>query len=214
MPEEGKKRKSGVSKFIGIVKHFTRPVYIKIVLIVVCVALISSISIGISSVVTAKSRMVNFGLKDIGELATQAGHFTNVQVISGSRKIWGADIPLTQSKYIFSYDGVIKAGIDFEQIEVNVDDAARVITVKLPEIKILSSEVDPKSLQIYDETKSIFTPLSLSSVNMSLIEMDEEVREKAIGNGILENARTNAEALITGFLAGTFDLQKYSIQFA
>lgn len=36
MPEEGKKRKSGVSKFIGIVKHFTRPVYIKIVLIVVC----------------------------------------------------------------------------------------------------------------------------------------------------------------------------------
>lgn len=158
--------------------------------------------------------MVNFGLKDIGELATQAGHFTNVQVISGSRKIWGADIPLTQSKYIFSYDGVIKAGIDFEQIEVNVDDAARVITVKLPEIKILSSEVDPKSLEIYDETKSIFTPLSLSSVNMSLIEMDEEVREKAIGNGILENARTNAEALITGFLAGTFDLQKYSIQFA
>ena len=183
------------------------------VLLVFCVLLPSGLVVGIHALTTVKSRTVSFGLKDIGELATQAGYFTNVQVINGSRQIWGTDIPLTQSKYVYSYDGIIKAGLDFESIDVNINEITHTITVELPEVRILSSEVDEQSLEIYDETKSIFTPLSLSSVNMSLIEMKKEASEKAISNGLLENARSNAEMLIRGFLAGSFDLASYSVIF-
>ncbi len=38
------------------------------------------------------------------------GHYTNVQVIDKWQELWGMQVPFTQSKYVFSYDGVIKAG--------------------------------------------------------------------------------------------------------
>lgn len=134
-------------------------------------------------------------------------------MINESRQLWGADIPLTQSKCIFSYDGIIKAGLDFESIELNVNEVAHTISVRLPEIKILSNEIDANSMEIYDETKSIFTPLNLSDVNQSMIKLKDESKEKAISNGILESARANAETLIRGFLASSYDLEVYSIIF-
>jgi len=227
MSEEEKDRISreeefGKKSFIASVilfckKHRDKRITVKVptlaVLIVLCALLISSLAIGINVVTTVKSRTVNFGLKDIGELSTQVGYFTNVQVINGSRQLWGTDIPLTQSKYVFSYDGIIKAGLDFESIEVNVNDISHTIRVRLPEMKILSYEIDTDSLEIYDETNSIFTPLSINDVNLSLIDMKEESRGKAISNGILDNARSNAETLIKGFLAASYDLQAYSITF-
>lgn len=159
------------------------------------------------------SKTTSFGLKNIGELATQSGFYTNVQVIKKSQEIWGAQIPFTQSKYIFSYDGQIKAGLDFGDVDVKVDALAKTVRVTLPEIRILSTEIDENSLEIYDESKNIFTPLSLDDVNESLIELKEEAQQTAIDNGLLEQARTNAELLISGFLAGSYDAQEYSIVF-
>jgi len=41
----------------------------------------------------------------------------------------------------------------------------------------------------------------------------EEIKEKAIANGLLENARTNAEALVTSCLSGFYDLREYTVVF-
>lgn len=163
--------------------------------------------------VSIKSRTVNFGLNDIGELATQAGYFTNVQVISSSKQLFGNDIPMTQNKYVFSYDGIIKTGIDFEAIEVNVDDTSHTIKVKLPEVKILSIEIDENSFEIYDERNNIFNPLVLKDINKSMIALKNETRDNAINKGIFKSTRSNSETLIKGFLAGSFDMKQYSIIF-
>ena len=45
---------------------------------------------------TYQSNTVQFGLRSIGELATQAGYFTSVQSISGSREVFGVTVPFTQ----------------------------------------------------------------------------------------------------------------------
>ena len=159
------------------------------------------------------SETVEMELKNIGELATHAGYYTNVQVIKSSRQIFGVDIPLTQSQFIFSYDGVVKAGVDFADIEIGVDEGRGQIVVTLPEIKVLSNEIDLDSLEIYDESNNIFHPLNIDDINVSLIEMQEESEAKAIENGLLENARENAEALLRGMLAGFYDAQRYAIEF-
>ena len=106
---------------------------------------------GITANITA------FGLKDIGELATQSGYFTSVQTIQSNRELFGIEIPLSRSNYIFSYDGVIKAGMDFGDIEVEVDDLQRKIRIKLPEIKILSTEIDEGSFTYPDSKKELRT---------------------------------------------------------
>lgn len=161
----------------------------------------------------ATSRTVKFGLQDIGELATQEGYFTNVQVISDDKKIGNWSIPLTSSKYIFSYDGVIKAGIDFADIKYTVNLVSKVVTVTVPEIKILSCEIDEDSLEVYDESRSIFTPLDVTDMNESLKALKEEITEQAKANGLLEAARSNAEVLIKGFLSATYDPSQFTYVF-
>lgn len=182
-----------------------------IVLILLLVAGGSSAITGAVVRTNASSHTTQFGLRNIGELATQSGYYTNVQVIDKWQELWGMQVPFTQSKYVFSYDGVIRAGLDFSAIGVQVDDAAGVIRVRLPEVQILSNEIDPNSLEIYDERSNIFTPLNLDAVNGSLLELREESQQKAVGNGLLEQAAENAKLLITGFLSGMYDLQRYSI---
>jgi hypothetical protein len=159
------------------------------------------------------SRTTAFGLKNIGELATQAGYFTTVQTISKSRDVLGIVVPGTQSNYVYSYDGVIKAGIDFEELDISVDDLRHEITIRFPEFRILSTEIDDDSFTLYNDGANLFTSLKLEDVNRSNTELKKAARETAIRNGILENARTNAELLIRGFLAGMYDLSVYTIRF-
>ncbi len=176
----------------------------KIVAIMILAVIILSAGIGAGSRFFIGSKMTQFDLKEIGELATQAGYYTNVEIIEDSKKLWKITLPFTSSKYIFSYDGIIKAGVDFEDIEWSVNDVTKKITIKLPEMKILSNEIDTNSLYVYDESRSIFSPLTVSDINDSLIALKAESEEKAIGNGILEEAEANAKILIQGFLDGSY----------
>ena len=196
--------------FVGFcVRHSFHPAMVLVVL-GLCVVLLG---MSIVSVTVVTSRTVRLGLKDMGELATQAGYFTNVQVLEDSKQLFGHNVPLTKSKYIFSYDGIIKAGFDFQELEMQVNEITCTIHVTLPEAKILNCEIDENSLQIYDATQSIFTPFSITDINESMIELKETVKTDAVNNGILENARENAKLLIRGFLAGCFDLQEYTVEF-
>ena len=200
-------------------KHRKRPnrasknlLLVSLVVILICITIIAAMLIQTRKN-QVESRNIAFGLKDMGELVTQAGYFTNVQSSTSTRQLFGMDIPFTTSKYIYSYDGVVKAGLDFAGIEVQVDDANRIVTLLLPEIEILDVNIDNDSLKIYDESQSIFTPLHISDVNEAQIELKEQVRQTAIDNGILEEAEKNARTIIGGFLSGTMDLKNYTIQF-
>lgn len=157
------------------------------------------------------SRMTSFGLREIGELATQAGYFTSVQVIQDAKDFFGISLPFTEKKYVFSYDGTVKAGVDFKKIGMEI--AGNEIHVRIPEAEIFGVQVDPESYTIYYEGESIFNKLKIEDVNEAQKALEEEVREKAVANGILENAMNNARMLITGYLSAIYDLNEYSIVF-
>ena len=157
--------------------------------------------------------MTEFGMKDIGELATQSGYFTIVNVLDDSVKLWDWNVPLTSSRYIFSYDGVAKAGVDFAEIDYSVSESKHEIEISLPQARLLNVEIDENSLEIYDEHKNIFTPLSLEDVKQSRITMIDEIKERAVANGLLEQANANAKMLIRGFISGQYDLSLYTIKF-
>ena len=95
------------------------------------------------------SEMIREEIRDIGELATEEYEYTAVETYDESKSFNGFEIPFTQSKFIFSYDGNIKAGIDYSSIEVEKDDAKKQVLITLPKAKILSSEIDEKSFLLY-----------------------------------------------------------------
>ena len=72
-----------------------------------------------------------------------------------SRKIIGLNIPFTNNKYVYSYNVIIKAGIDFSKLEHNMNEEKKIIEIHIPQSKILSCEVGIDSFEVYYEHESI-----------------------------------------------------------
>ena len=47
----------------------------------------------------------------------------------------------------------------------------------------------------------------------ALQELQHNAEETAIANGLLENARSNAETILKGFFTKAYDLDKYTLTF-
>ena len=178
---------------------------------VILVALAVVLTLGLSSIFNHEEKPTKLGFEDIGELATQAAYTTIVEDTDVSRELFGVSIPFTQSKLIYSYDVVVKAGLDFDQVKWTVSENK--IKVEMPEIRILSSEIQFDSFQTYYENESIFRPVKIDENNQAIQEMVKKAETTAVENGLLENARENAEMMIKGFIYQNFDSQEYQISF-
>ena len=183
-----------------------------IVLIALVVVLaITVVGLGFKVSHTTESKTTKLGFEDIGEFATQSAYCTEVSATANARKLFGHNLPFTQSNIVFSYDVVIKAGYDFSAITWDVHDTT--ITVKLPEVKVLSCEVKEDSFKKYVEDESIFTPFTLDDNNNAMKALKETAQTDAIANGIYENARSNAETMLTNIFSSANDMQQYTIEF-
>ena len=197
MSEQSQKTKE--SRFAGF---FAKALAKKAVTATVLIAVVCAVGIiGMRSYLNSEVKATKLGFEDIGELATQAAYSTQVNVTEAYRDLLGIAIPFTQSKYIYSYDVVIKAGLDFGKIQWEV--AAR----------ILSSQIDLGSFQVYHESESIFRPITLEENNAALAALKQNAETDAVANGLLDNARGNAETILRGFFGGAYDLEKYTIKF-
>lgn len=178
---------------------------------ILILVVILAVLIGLRSAIYFNNKTTKIGFENIGEFATQAAYCTELSSIDNSREFLRFSIPFTQSKYIYSYDVVIKAGFDFSEIEWEEND--KIIEVKFPTAKILSSEIDLDSFKVYHEEESIFNKITMTENNESIRGLKEKAEEDAIANGLLENARANAETVLTGFFSNVYDLDKYEIVF-
>lgn len=183
-----------------------------IVLIALVVVLaIAVVGLGFKVSHTTESKTTKLGFEDIGEFATQSAYCTEISSTTNARKLFGHNLPFTQSNIVFSYDVVIKAGYDFSAITWDVHDTT--ITVKLPEVKVLSCEVKEDSFKKYVEDESIFTPFTLDDNNNAMKALKETAQTDAIANGLYENARSNAETMLTTFFSSAYDMDQYTIEF-
>ncbi len=184
-----------------------------ITIVVVIVLAICMLAFGAWKAGLFESKATKLGFKDIGELATQSAYVTEVHATNEPRRIFGAAVPLTRSTFIYSYDVEIKAGFDFEKIEWAVDDEAKTISVALPEAEVLSETLVEGSFKQYYEANNIFNPHSMEMTDEALMQLLKEAKEKAIENGLLENARSNAEQILKPFFANAYDMSQYTLTF-
>lgn len=190
---------------------WTRWIANKVLLAVVITLLVCGGAFGIHTHFSTQSKTLKIGFENIGEMATQVVNATEVNVTDKAKEWYGFTIPFTQSKYIYSYDILIKAGFNFEEIEWK--KRGKTIEVILPQIKILSSEIDYDSFKVYHEQESVFTRITLDENNQSMIGLKEKAEQDAIANGLFDHARENAEILLKGFFAQVYDLKEYKLVF-
>ena len=158
---------------------------------------------------------IESGLKEIGELNTAEYFFSRTEYVSSTRKLkineHTVDIPLTKNGFTYSYDGSIKAGIDFTQVKVVKDDEKKEITVNIPTAIITNSNLDEESYKFYDIENNPFNPISPEDMAKSIVELKKSEEELAIKNGILDTAKENAINVIKNFVNNSYGSSDYTI---
>lgn len=153
-------------------------------------------------------------IQDIGELATAEYAFTITQTAEKPKKtVAGVPIPFTSSNVLYSYEGIIKAGIQFSAVEITQNSIQKKIYVRMPAAEILSTELDNDSFLVYDEHYSIFNMFTFSDFNISIADAKSTARTSAIENGLLDRANENAKLIIKTTISTFVDLDEYEIVF-
>jgi hypothetical protein len=170
----------------------------------------------------------------IGEYASLAYHYTSVVKDINARDIKGWTIPFTTRKYIFTYDGTMKLGIDGSKVRVedSADPAAAegtsseagttgesaepgkpVIRIVLPPIKILSHEVMDDSIEVFEQSQTIFNEIKLEDAFNVTADRKREMEEKVMAGTVVDEAKASLEQQFGNLLKGLPGVQDYDLEF-
>ncbi len=183
-----------------------------LILMGICVGLASAIAVEYAGSYDQVPQPVITGtlikqrLQYIQELSTLEYYYTNMGKFENKK-----NMPLTGKRFIVSYDGVIKAGIDLGGIRIEVNEEEKTVAVTLPECRLLSHEILDETIQVYDESGSIFNPISIQDYIAFTREQKTLMEEKAETGGLLENAAERAELTVTALLEGLPGMEDYHL---
>ena len=132
---------------------------------------------------------------NVSDLSTFEAIYNGVAAVENEEKPENID-------YYVSYEAKVKAGIDFALVEVEVNEAEKIITVTLPEVKITDVDVDIASLDyIFMNNKANTETVSAQAYKKCIKDVTKESNST---DEIYESARQNAsnivEALISPFV--------------
>lgn len=157
------------------------------------------------------SDLLSQQIQGISELASVEYNYTNMGKYENQASFYGWKVPFTTKSFILSYDGKIKAGIDMSLVEVHM--SGKNINISIPEAKILSHEIDEKSIEVFDETKNIFNQISITDYNQFAIDQKESMENKAKEKGLLEEAQNKAQETIKTFVESMYSSEdEYKIE--
>jgi Flp pilus assembly protein TadG len=157
------------------------------------------------------TEVIEEGLTNMGFLITSKYYFTDTTTTSKVTSIGSITLGFTKANMIVKYSGYVPAGIDFTKITVTVDDDNKTIAVTIPEAELQDVIIDHDSFELLDEDKNIFNKFQVSDLNDSLIELEESNLKRAKELGILEEANSNAELIITNFVNSITDGTGYKL---
>ena len=163
-------------------------------------------------VISVSTDTIQDGLANMGVLITQEYYFTQVEKYTKEKTF--LKFITSSSEFMYSYDGAVMAGIDFEKIEIKTDEDRKIITVDMPDSEIQAVTIDKDTFKIYSEKDSLWNPLKLEDYNISLVEFEDAAKEKAIASGILGRTDEQALNLVREFISSLPNTGEYTISFA
>lgn len=135
-------------------------------------------------------------LQTVQELVSVEYHYTNMGKFENQVDFYGWKVPFTTKRFLVSYDGLIKAGVDLSGASVEVDEVQKSVTITLPESRILSHEIPEDSIQVFDETRNIFNPITIEDYTGFTRDQKAEVEQRAIDEGLLTGASEKAREAV------------------
>lgn len=189
-------------------------------LVLVCIVAIASTALFIAYKKGTKvnemiqETVVNY--QDIEEITFQEATVPEIGVIHKQMELGKLefDNPLTTSDYIFTYNAVIKAGYDLENIKDDGgNESTQTITVTWPKASIFDSYLDEKSYVQYWEGEKITANVGLDDIHKEKKRMLKEAKQDAIKGGLYEKTAEHAKVVITDYIHSLKGYENYNVVF-
>lgn len=181
--------------------------------LIILVLLLALLIIGVTaiSVSSKKSEPEIISKSTLEKIINVSDLSTFEAVYNGIAKVMNEDNSEKVDYYV-SYDAKVKAGIDFEKVDIEIDSENKVISIKLPEVKITDVNVDITSLDyIFENDKANTSTVSEKAYKKCIEDVKNESNsEDAIYDLAEQNAHNIVEALIRPFIEQLDD--EYQLQ--
>ena len=184
----------------GMMKKMKRFVFLTIILAVIAVASLN----GCMGIQKSEPEIISKAMLekiiDVSDLSTFEAVYNGIARVMNEKNEEKVD-------YYVCYDAKVKAGFDFKEIGIDVDEKKKVITIKLPEIKINDVNVDITSLEyIFENNKANTSTVSEEAYKKCIEDVTNESKnEKKIYEIAEQNARNIIKALINPFIEQSDD---------
>lgn len=140
--------------------------------------------------------MLSSTISKIAELSTLERTYVETYDYTEHKQVGGVNVPFTGAKCTVVYDGIIKAGINLEDIDINIDEESKEVTVKLGNVKILSHTQFEDTLKIVDSNESILKTIDQKAVFDELESEKSNIEKKIISNGFLTESKAETKAKV------------------
>ena len=150
-------------------------------------------------------------LRSAQELVTVAYYYTSMGRFENQVDFYGWKVPFTAKSFIVSYDGVIKAGVDLSQVQVEVDEIRQAVTVRLPASRILSHEIPEDSIEVFDESDNLFNRITIEDSTGFTLDQKKAMEQRAEDNGLLTSADEKARAAVESLLTLMPGMESYTL---
>jgi len=149
-----------------------------------------------------------------GELISTKYYYTDADVYENYKEAFGVKIPFTTDEVVFTYDGVISVGVDILSVSFEIDNEARRITFTLPELRIISNEIDASSFEYPYIFDSVFNSTNMSDYTILVDELKEQKAGEVLNNKeFMAQALENTKTVLTQFLTAAETTREYTVEF-
>ncbi len=104
----------------------------------------------------------------------------------------------TTEKYYVAYDATVKAGIDFDDIDITIDEDTKTITLKIPKCKIMDETVDFGSMDfIFPDSANESETITQEAYELCQQDLKKRMKQE---NYFITFARENAIAAVEALI--------------
>ena len=187
---------------------------ILLTLLLICGAVLAAFLCGLRQASQAAepqitSDLLASRLRSVQELVTVSYYYTNMGRFENQVDFYGWKVPFTTKSFIVSYDGVIKAGVDLEQLQVSIGGGE--VTVTLPESRIISHEIPEDSLEVFDESDNLFNHITIEDYTAFTRDQKSAMEQRAVDGGLLDRANQEARTAVDSLLRIMPGLEEYTL---
>lgn len=153
-------------------------------------------------------------VEQASDLTTTHYKYKDVDQLEDYKTIKDVKIPFTTDSVIYSFEGTIGLGVNLEDITYDIDNDNQVIKVSLPDVTIISNEIDEDSFEYYDVKNSIFNQMEMSDVTDNLANLKQKEADRVLDDEeLIDTAEKNTENVIRSFLTAADATKDYSVEF-